>query len=122
MYHIVKKNFIIEVAPETIFESEQPQTQDAPPPTKARDLISEQEEEERTSFENAEASVGGGGGRFSRKDIVNYQNQGIKVDDDNEPVPENAEPPPVAPAFMSSNFASRHFGFLGGLVFTELEQ
>ena len=113
VYHIIKKNFRVDTAPEIPFDSEVSRTDavavETPTRAGAGFIFNEREDEEHISDNNVEPSVGGS--RFTRDDIVHYRNQGIEVDDDNEPAPENAEPPAptdfLAPTFRRPLFCVR---------------
>ena len=83
-FHIVKKNFRVDVDPETFFESEGTALNPPPPP---------EVDAERTSFNNVVPNVFGGAGL--REEIEQLRAEGIEVDDDNEPLPNDAAPTPV---------------------------
>jgi len=103
IFHVVKKNFSVQVAPSATFPSELP----AATPAVAEVSGESEGENEQNSFENVSASVGAT--RVSRKDIVDLRSRGIKVDDDNEPAPENAEAPPETDSFFSHRFTKPTF-------------
>ena len=88
-FHIVKKNFQVEVAPETAFESEAAVANPIPPPPV---------DGERASGRNVVPNVFGGAGLC--EEIEQLRAEGIEVDDDNEPLPEDAEPAPADPEGM----------------------
>lgn len=92
IFHIVKKNFKVDVAPPAAFESESRnnEARNASQVNNPQDANSA----ECTSQRNVVANVEG---RFGADvDIEDLQRQGIAVDDDNEPAPENALPHVVA--------------------------
>ena len=85
-FHVVVNNFRVERAAATSFEDEQATT--APSRESASQTL--QELALRLSTEDEVRN-------FNRSDeIAELRQQGIEVDDDNEPAPENAEPPPQA--------------------------
>jgi hypothetical protein len=97
-FYIVKRNFKIVSAPPTPFASKEPQAADGPPvPNNAR---------ERQSSNNVTSNIVGGMSRAAtREEIEELRRQGITVDDDNEPAPENAQPPvPQGPAPPPGNW------------------
>ena len=83
IFHIVKKNFKVEVAPPVVFESEVAEPVNVPAPTAPSTAAVE-----RASDRNVISNVEGTG-----TDVKDLACQGIAVDDDNEPVLENANPP-----------------------------
>ena len=88
IFHIVVNNFRVDQAGIIPFEDEQAPT--APPPEPAEQTLEEialrvSTEDERRNFRSVLA-----------EDIAELRQQGIEVDDDNEPAPENAEPRPQA--------------------------
>ena len=85
-FYIVKRNLKIVQAPPTPFASEEPQAAAVPPvPDNTR---------ERQSSNNVTSNIEGGLSRAAtREEIEELRRQGITVDDDNEPAPENAQPP-----------------------------
>ena len=85
--HIVKKNFRVDTAPAQPFPGEAPvQTCAAAP----GDAVNP----DRSSTRNTTANIEGGLSRVAmREEIEQLRQQGITVDDDNEPAPENALPP-----------------------------
>ena len=85
-FHIVKKNFKVEIAPPQVFESEQV-TRNNPPADTAAPVANV----ERASGRNVIPNVEG-----REMDIEDLQRQGIQIDDDNQPVPENNNPPAAA--------------------------
>ena len=89
VFHIVKKNFKITQAPLVPFPSEVP-THAVP-----GDAVNP----DRTSNRNTTANIEGGLSRAAtREEIEQLRQQGITVDDDNEPAPENAQAPEVGAA------------------------
>ena len=85
-FHIVKKNFRVEVAPKTVFASEVITVDHtAPPPV---DTVF-------TSKTNVVPNVFGGTGLC--EEIAQLCAEGIEVDDDSEPLPEDAIPAPADP-------------------------
>ena len=88
-FHIVKNNFRVEVTPETVFASEVITVgHTAPPPV---DTVF-------SSQTNVLPNVFGGTGL--REEIAQLRAEGIEVDDDNEPLPEDAIPAPADPEGM----------------------
>ena len=97
-FYIVKRNFKIVQAPPTPFTSEEPQAAAVlPVPNNAR---------ERESSNNVTSIIEGGLlHAATREEIEELRRQGITVDDDNEPAPENAQPPvPQGPAPPPGNW------------------
>ena len=88
-FHIVKKNFQVNVDPQTAFESKAAMGNLTPPPPV---------DWERASGRNVVPNVFGGAGL--REEIEQLRAEGIDVDDDNEPLPEDAEPAPADPEGM----------------------
>ncbi len=86
-FHIVKFNFSVRTAPETPFPGEQncgPRSRRHQRPAAAAAV---EADPRRTDARDAFQNVGEGG-----VDIDDLHRQGIEVDDDNEPAPENNEP------------------------------
>ena len=86
-FHIVKFNFSVRTAPETPFPGEQnrgPRSRRHQRPAAAAAV---EADPRRTDARDAFQNVGEGG-----VDIDDLRRQGIEVDDDNEPAPENDEP------------------------------
>jgi hypothetical protein len=83
-FHIVKKNFKVDVDPETFFESKVTALNPLSPPEVYA---------ERTSHHNLVPNVFGGAGL--REEIKQLWAEGIEVDDDNKPLPKDAAPAPV---------------------------
>jgi len=96
-FHIVKKNFQVQVDPETVFESEAAMGNPIPPPPV---------DGERASGRNVVPNVFGGAGL--REEIEQLRAEGIEVDDDNEPLPEEAEPAPNDPEGMRYEYTSQN--------------
>jgi len=101
-FHIVKKNFQVNVDPQTVFESEAAMGNPIPPPPV---------DGERASGRNVVPNVFGGAGL--REEIEQLRAEGIEVDDDNEPLPEDAEPPLPTQRGCGMNTPFQHFA-LGG--------
>jgi len=80
---VAKYNFKVEQAPATPFESEMPQP-DAPPPIPTPNL-----DADCSSVRNAVTNIKGRMRLETSEDITDLRHQGIAVDDDNEPAPEN---------------------------------
>ena len=107
-FYIVKKNFKVEVAPPQAFESElaTPTPASAAPPSDGSNV-------DRASDRNVISNVEGG----REMDIEDLTRQGIEVDDDNQPAPENSAPdagppplgtwekPTICPRRANSSFA-----------------
>jgi hypothetical protein len=94
-FHIVKNNFRVEVAPEAVFASEVITVDHtAPPPV---DTVF-------TSQTNVLPNVFGGTGL--REEIAQLRAEGIEVDDDNEPLPEDAIPAPADPEGMRYEYTT----------------
>ena len=79
-FFIVKKNFKVEQAPVTPFESKAPQ-----PPTLPPIQAPAVNDAERSSARNIVSNIEGRSRAEMMKNIANLRHQGIKVDDDNEP-------------------------------------
>lgn len=89
-FHIVKKNFKVNVDPSTVFQSEVTAAVANPPPP----LV----DVDRASAHNVVPNIFGGAGL--REEINQLRAEGIEVDDDNEPLPEDAVPAPPDPEGM----------------------
>ena len=89
-FYIVKNNFQDNVNPETVFESEMTATVANPnlPPVDV----------DRASVHNVVPNIFGGTGL--REEINQLCAEGIEVDNDNKPLPEDAEPAPPNPEGM----------------------
>ncbi len=83
IFHIVKKNFKVEVAPPVVFESKVAEPVNVPAPAAPSAAAVE-----HASDRNVISNVEGTG-----MDVEDLAHQGIAVDNDNEPVLENANPP-----------------------------
>jgi hypothetical protein len=83
-FHIVKKNFKVDVDPETFFESKVTALNPLSPPEVYA---------ERTSLHNVVPNVFGGAGL--REEIEQLWTERIEVEDNNEPLPEDTAPAPV---------------------------
>jgi hypothetical protein len=88
-FHIVKKNFQVNVNPETVFASEVTAANPLPPPVVNAD---------RASVHNVVPNLFGGAGLC--EEIEQLCVEGIEVEDDNEPLPEDAAPAPANPEGM----------------------
>ncbi len=87
IFHIVKKNFRVDTAPAQPFPSKAPVQACATAPSDAVNP-------DRSSACNITANIEGGLSRVAtREEIKQLRQQGITVDDDNEPGPENGQPP-----------------------------
>jgi hypothetical protein len=90
IFHIVKKNFKVESPPAIPFESK------APTPVKHVDPLSvpgEAVNPDRIADSNVQLNIKGYSNRDLLRDDINKQRrQGITVNDDNKPLPENATP------------------------------
>jgi hypothetical protein len=87
-FYIVKKNFKVKTAPPTPFPSKAPQAAAAPMLPIPNNAL------ERQSFTNVTSNIEGGlSCAATREQIKELRRQGIEVDNDNEPVPKNAQPP-----------------------------
>jgi len=86
-FHIVKKNFQVNVDPKTVFESKMTAAvvNPNPPPVDV----------DRASIHNVVPNIFGGAGLC--EEIHQLCAEGIEVDNDNEPLPEDAEPAPPDP-------------------------
>ena len=84
VFHIVCSNFRVDTAAETPFEEEE-----AAAPVAATWPVATVNE--HGSTEDVEPNIP------LTREIDELRQQGIEVDDDNEPVPENATPEPPAP-------------------------
>ena len=91
-FFIVKKNFKVEQAPVTPFESEAPQ-----PPTLPPIQVPAVNDAERSSVRNVVSNIEGRMRVETTEDIADLRHQGIEVDDDNEPAPENVPAQGEAP-------------------------
>jgi hypothetical protein len=94
-FYIVKRNFKVDQPPPSPFESK---VRQQPEPTPAANNT------ERGSKRNAVPNVDGRSRNLTREEIEELRQQGIEVDDDNEPAPENVPrtkdpPPPVKGAW-----------------------
>jgi hypothetical protein len=85
-FYIVKKNFRVDVDPETVFESEQRMVMP--------EAINPPVDDARASLENIVPNVFQGGHAGLAEEIEQLRAEGIEVDDDNEPLPEEAAAPP----------------------------
>ena len=83
IFHIVKKNFKVEVAPPVVFESKVAEPVNVPAPT-APSAATVEHALDRNVISNVEGTG---------TDVKDLARQGIAVDDDNEPVLENVNPP-----------------------------
>jgi len=91
IFHIVKKNFKILAAPAVPFDSESPGAMRVDPAPVA--VPGEAVNPDRVADCNVVPNIEGYLDRDSlRGDIEEQRRQGITVDDDNEPLPENATP------------------------------
>jgi hypothetical protein len=92
IFHIIKKNFRVDTAPAQPFPGEAPvQTCAAAP----GDAVNP----DRSSTRNTTANIEGGLSRVAtREEIEQLCQQGITVDNDNEPAPENVQAPVPAEA------------------------
>ena len=86
VFHISKKNFKVTLSGPIPFESEV--RAPAPPPAADAPAVDEQ----RTSSRNVVANVGNLTRGGTREEIEELHRNGITVDDDNEPAPENTAP------------------------------
>ena len=89
-FHIVKKNFKVDVSPPEVFESESVTRNNtrATAAATAPNL-------ERATHRNAIPNVDGGRYMEDELGIEDLVRQGIQVDDDNQPAPENSNPQPA---------------------------
>ena len=88
IFHIVKKNFKVLSAPAVPFESESPNVPVVPAPVTGEAL-----NPDRIADRNVVPNIEGLSHRDSlRGDIDEQRRQGITVDDDNDPLPENTAP------------------------------
>jgi hypothetical protein len=85
-FHIVKKKFKVEVAPQVVFESKVAEPINVPAPAAPAAFRSD-----CASDQNVISNVEGTG-----MDVKDLACQGIEVDDDNEPAPENNNNPTAA--------------------------
>jgi len=83
-FFIVKKNFKVEQAPVTPFESEAPQ-----PPTRPPIQAPAVNVAERSYARNVVSNIEGRMRVKTTEDIADLRHQGIEVDDNNEPPPES---------------------------------
>ena len=91
VFQIVKRNFKITQAPLVPFPSEVRTHA-------AAAVLGVPVNPDRTSNRNTTANIEGGLSRAAtREEIKQLRQQGITVDDDNEPAPENAQAPVVGP-------------------------
>jgi hypothetical protein len=91
IFHIVKKNFKILAVPAVPFDSERPAAMRVDPAPVA--VPGEAVNPDRIADSNVVPNIEGYLDRDSlRGDIEEQRRQGITVDDDNEPLPENATP------------------------------
>ena len=87
IFHIVKKNSRVDTAPAQPFPSKTPVQARATAPGDAVNP-------DRSSARNTTANIEGGLSHVAtREEIKQLHQQGITVNDDNEPVPENVQPP-----------------------------
>jgi hypothetical protein len=93
-FHIVKKNFQVNVDPETVFESEMNATNQPPPVVDA----------DRASNCNVVANIVGGAGLC--EEVEQLRAEGIEVDDDNKPLPEDAAPNSPVPEGMRYEYTT----------------
>ena len=95
-FHIVKKNFKVDVSPPEVFESESVTRNNtrATAAATAPNL-------ERATHRNAIPNVDGGRYMEDELGIEDLVRQGIQVDDDNQPAPENSNPQPRCCLFAS---------------------
>ena len=98
-FHIVKKNFRVDVDPEIFFKSKGTALNPPPPP---------EVDAERTSLHNVVPNVFGGAGLWD--EIEQLRAEGIEVDDDNEPLPEEAAAPPPDPEGTQYNWEKPTLG------------
>ncbi len=98
-FHIVKKNFKVNVDPETVLESEETATNLLPPPVVDVD---------RGSICIVVTNVFGGAGLH--EEIDQLCAEGIEVDNDNKPLPEDAAPNPPGPEGMRYEYVGPRFG------------
>ena len=84
IFHIIKSNFKEDVAPETDFESKMTAENPGPPTPVIRKYA---------SLQNVVPNVFGGLGLHG--EIAQLHAEGIEVEDDNEPLPEEAVPAPI---------------------------
>jgi hypothetical protein len=92
-FHIVKKNFQVNVNPETVFESEVTAVNPVPPPMFDAD---------RAFINNVVPNVFGGAGIC--EEIEQLRADRIEVEDDNKPLPEDAAPAPANPVGMQYEY------------------
>ena len=100
-FYIVKKNFRVDVDLETAFKSEERMVMPVtiPPPV----------DDARASLENIVPNVFQGGRAGLADEIEQLRAEGIEVDDDNEPLPEEATIPPPDPEGTQYNWEKPTF-------------
>ena len=97
-FYIIKRNFKINVAPEVPFDSERRQR--AP----ARPAVVGREDDDRVGLRDVIPNVFGGA-----EELEALRAEGIEVDDDNEPLPEDAVPAPPDPEGTLYNYEQPTF-------------
>ncbi len=93
-FFVAKRNFKVEQPPATPFESEMPQLPAPPIPGAA---VPNANAGKRSSNRNVVTNIEGRMRIETREDIAELRHQGIEVNDDNEPAPENVPEPYEAP-------------------------
>ena len=108
IFYISKKNFKVDTPPATPFESEA-----RAEPVRGHDALVR--DELRAAGVNVVSNVGNLSRGATREEIEELRRNGIEVDDDNEPAPENSTPqeaPPVAGVWEKPVYAGVFGQFL----------
>ena len=103
IFYISKKNFKVDTPPATPFESEA-----RAEPVRGHDALVR--DELRAAGVNVVSNVGNLSRGATREEIEELRRNGIEVDDDNEPAPENSTPqeaPPVAGVWEKPVYCNR---------------